>query len=196
MSHISQTQLQAFLDGELSQEQRRRLSNHIAGCSSCEARMESMEALYGLIESLPEQRLEADLTPTILARLAPPTTLSSWARWLLLAELGLGVASLVAALGWLNWSIQSWSDLAWAALQSWVNTGDLALWLGSLWTPVQLGLDALGSLSDRAASPLSAALPVTGWAILLGALLLAGLAANGLILARAGQPRREEGRSA
>lgn len=196
MNHISDADLQAFLDGELSAARHVLVTDHLDGCQSCMARLRSFQQLYARIESLPETVPDLSLVPGVLARLEPRRAISSVARWLLVAELALGAGSLVAALSWLDLTPPAWSSSLAVSLQAWFNPGDPAIWLRSLVTPIQLGISAVESLSASATAPLGAALPVTGWAVLLVGLLLAGLAANGLILTRAGQPRHEDRRSA
>jgi len=196
MSHISDADLQAYLDDELSDHQRSLVHEHVGACAACGGRLGAFQSLYAEVESLPDAPLHQDLVPGVLARLAPQPAISTRVRWLLLAELALGVGALATALGWLKVSPPSWIAGLVPPLQVWVNFGDLVIWLRSLAAPVQAGISAFGSLSASATAPLAAALPVTGWAVILAGLLLAGLAANGVLLTRAAQPRREDRGSA
>jgi anti-sigma factor RsiW len=196
MSHISEARLQAYLDGELSGPQGRRVIDHLDACKACQVRVQALQKLYDRIDSLPDEPLPLDLTPAVLARLTPRTRLSNRARWLLLVELVLGGGALGAALRWLRWSPTTWGDQSLVAAKDWLNPQAVTQWLNTLQAPIRDGLEAFGSLSASATAPLAAALPATGWAAVLGILLVAGLAANGLILVRAGQPRPKEGRSA
>lgn len=196
MNHISDADLQAFLDSELSDARHRHVVNHLNGCSACEVRLASFQELFAGIGSVEETPLRADLLTGIMARISPKRAISPRARWILVTELALGVGSLIAATGWDNLAATTWVfDLA-GSPQLGINPGDLALWLQSLATPVEMGLSAIGALGASATGLLASVLPVTGWAVLLAALLVTGLAANGLILTRTGQARRDDRRSA
>lgn len=196
MNHIDDSELQTFLDGELPGTRRDQVSDHLADCSDCRARLDDIQALYTQIESVRDAALETDLVPGVLARLGPNRAISQRGRWLLVAELAFGLASMAAALSWLNITPPAWFDGLAQSLQVWFNLGDPSVWLHSLTTPIEMGFSAIGALSASAATPLGSALSVTGWGMLLAGLVVAGLVANGLILTRAGGQRREDRRSA
>jgi anti-sigma factor RsiW len=195
MNHISDANLQALLDGELSAAEHRQVSEHADLCPTCGARLAAFRELYALVESLPEESLQIDMASAVTDRLRSQPAISGRVRWVLLVELGLGVASLGAALGWLKASLPSWSSQLFGGLQSTFQPVDLQAWMASLTTPIRTGLAAVTSFSEGATAPLASALPVTGWAVLLAALLLAGLVANGWFLMRSSQPRPRDRRS-
>jgi len=196
MSHISDAELQAFLDHELTDSQHSLVSEHVDACPACRARLGEFQNLYANIGSMPEAPLHADLVPGVLSRLAPQSVIGARLRWLLLAELALGGGAMISALNWLNLSLPAWIEGLGPSVQAWINPEALTMWLRSLTAPVLSGLSAFGSLSTSATAPLATALPVTGWGVILAGSLLAGLAANGLLLTRAIQPRREDRGSA
>ena len=194
MSHISDADLQAYLDDEVVEAQRGSISDHLADCATCRVRLERFEKLYSRIESIQDGSIGIDLAPAVIARLSPRRPISRRGRWLLAAELALGVATMAAALGWINPSPPPWIDGLALSLQAWTNLGDPTAWLSSLAAPVDLGLSLVASIS--ASVPLGSALSVTGWAMLLAGCVVAGLAANGFLLTRVGGQRREDTRSA
>jgi len=196
MSHISDVDLQAFLDHELNDAQRSLVSEHVEACPACRARLGEFQSLFANIESIPEVPLRADLVPGVLSRLAPQSVISRRVRWFLLAELALGGGAMIAALRWLNLTMPAWTEGLGPTWQAWIHPEALAMWLRSLTAPALDGLSTIGSFSTSATAPLSTALPVTGWVAILAGSLVAGLAANGLLLTRIIQPRRENRGSA
>jgi anti-sigma factor RsiW len=196
MSHISDDELQAFLDHELNDTQCSLVSEHLEACRACRARLGEFQSLFADIESMPEVPLHADLVSGVLSRLAPQSVISRRVRWFLLAELALGGGAMMAALRWLNLTLPAWTEGLGPTWQAWIHPEALAMWLRSLTAPVLDGLSTLGSFSTSATAPLSTALPVTGWVVILAGSLVVGLAANGLLLTRTIQPRRENRGSA
>jgi len=196
MSHISDVNLQAFLDHELNDAQRSLVSEHVVACPACRARLGEFQSLFANIESMPEVPLRADLVPGVLSRLAPQSVISRRVRWFLLAELALGGGAMIAALRWLNLTMPAWTEGLGPTWQAWIHPEALAMWLRSLTAPALDGLSTIGSFLTSATAPLSTALPVTGWVVILAGSLVAGLAANGLLLTRIIQPRRENRGSA
>ncbi len=196
MKHISDADLQAFLDRELPVEAAGLVSDHLQVCQACATRLKSFRGLFASVESLPEMALQKDLVPGVLSGIEPKIAIGPRMRWLLLAELAVGTASLFTALSWLKLSTPAWIAWLTTSLHSSVEPADWVGWLTSLETPVENGLSAFGSLTASATVPLAAALSVTGWAVFLAGLVIVGVAANGVILTRAGSPRGKDRRSA
>jgi len=82
VAHIPPEQLSAYLDGELSEEERRRVEVHLGTCGVCRADVEELRWVVGLVRALPEVEVprpfyvrRADLAPAhaspgLAARLA------------------------------------------------------------------------------------------------------------------------------
>lgn len=91
--------LDAYLDGELGERQRRRVAAHLAACGACGRLHDDMARQAGLIESLPRVEPSADLRRRIMAAL-PERPGPVRARALTLAwrpALAVGVAGAVVA---------------------------------------------------------------------------------------------------
>ena len=61
--------LDAYVDGELGERERRRVATHLAVCASCGRRYEELARQVGLIESLPRVAPSADLRRRIMTAL-------------------------------------------------------------------------------------------------------------------------------
>jgi len=59
--HLSDGQLNEYLDGVLAPEAHTEAVKHLAACVDCAARLTALQALVAQIESLPEMKLSRDL---------------------------------------------------------------------------------------------------------------------------------------
>jgi anti-sigma factor RsiW len=89
--------LSAFADGELGPRDAARVRDHVARCTACTERLESLRALGVEIDAAEPPAPGADLWPGVLRKLAdPPARSREPARWLVPAAVGasalLGVA--------------------------------------------------------------------------------------------------------
>ena len=71
MSHLGAETLNLYLDDELDPAARAAADAHLAACAPCRAELTMLRELYGALDALPLERLPADLTAPVLARLAP-----------------------------------------------------------------------------------------------------------------------------
>jgi anti-sigma factor RsiW len=78
-----QEHLSAWLDGEISEELRLRLAEHLAACPACQAELASLERLDAALAGLEAPGPRPDLAAGVLRRLRRPT--SPWVRSLALA---------------------------------------------------------------------------------------------------------------
>ncbi len=69
MNHLSDFQLNEYLDDRMSAEERHALVEHLELCESCDTRFEEFKLVFDRLAGLPEARLSHDLVPGILSRL-------------------------------------------------------------------------------------------------------------------------------
>ncbi len=67
--HLSESQIFAYLDGELSRAEGQSVSRHLASCPRCAEKRAEAQALFKSIEQLPEIPLELDLASGVLAEI-------------------------------------------------------------------------------------------------------------------------------
>ncbi len=67
ITHITDDLLNEYLDQELDQIQRAEVESHLNICSECTAQANQLRALFNEIESLPDAKLERDLSKVIVA---------------------------------------------------------------------------------------------------------------------------------
>jgi hypothetical protein len=69
MNHLTDPQLNEYLDGTLDAVTKRHCDEHLASCGSCRARLDELQDLFAELSSLAEARLPHDLTAKVLAGL-------------------------------------------------------------------------------------------------------------------------------
>src|SRR5689334_7320586 len=66
-NHLDDVLLNEYLDQTLERSARTEVETHLAHCSDCATRLTELRTLFADLESLPDLRLERDLTPAVLA---------------------------------------------------------------------------------------------------------------------------------
>ncbi len=69
MTHLTDSQLNEYLDRALGRSERQAVEAHMAGCGECRARLAELQRLFASLENLPERKLQSDLSAGILERL-------------------------------------------------------------------------------------------------------------------------------
>lgn len=70
MSHLTEEQLNLYLDNELSPGERAAVEAHLAGCEACRIELVSMQTLFTALDTLQLETLTADLVPLVLDDIA------------------------------------------------------------------------------------------------------------------------------
>jgi predicted anti-sigma-YlaC factor YlaD len=102
MSHLTEEQLNLYLDGELSTVERAAVETHLAGCDACRTELASLRALFTALDALQPEALATDLTPVVLRGVAAERQRATWLRrigWLVPALQGAAVVMLLF-FGW------------------------------------------------------------------------------------------------
>jgi len=94
MEHLTEEQLNEYLDRLLDESACQAVEAHLAKCADCRANMEGLELVFAELGELPEAQLKHDLTPSILDVLPQQTTAYSLTR-ALAAQLGVVAGTLV-----------------------------------------------------------------------------------------------------
>ena len=103
MDHPSPDKLQAFLDGELEEQDSDLVSEHLKTCTSCQKELSRLDSLVTRLEALEEFTFEIDLSSKVLATIQHQDQVPRGLTWTLLAE---GIAAGVV-IGLLIPAIQS-----------------------------------------------------------------------------------------
>jgi hypothetical protein len=93
MNHLSDSQLNEYLDNLLDAPTRRKADAHLRSCEECHLRLAELQLVLSAIEDLHEVKLSHDLTSSVMVHL--PQSQRLWTRTF--------VAQLGAALGVLFW---------------------------------------------------------------------------------------------
>jgi hypothetical protein len=70
MSHLTEEQLNLYLDNELLPGERATVEAHLAGCEACRIELVSMQTLFTALDTLQLETLAADLAPLVLDDIA------------------------------------------------------------------------------------------------------------------------------
>ena len=109
--------IDAYLDGALSEEESRSLTAHVAACSRCSARFGALLRAVAVIEHLPDLRAPDELIPDVLQSLPtyrPGAVLTISARSVAKVEWALGLigavgtAAIIVVLAWVVRQIPDW----------------------------------------------------------------------------------------
>ena len=96
--HLDEESLFEYLDGELPADRRRAIEGDLAGCETCRAALTAVRSLYEEIEALPQETLQVDLAPRVLAELKPAGRLKTYLGWVAVFQALLAPAILLAAI--------------------------------------------------------------------------------------------------
>ncbi len=69
MKHLTEDQLQEYLDRALPASARRLAEAHLRSCGACASRLDELRLVFAGLASLPEARLSRDLAASVLPRL-------------------------------------------------------------------------------------------------------------------------------
>jgi anti-sigma factor RsiW len=112
MNHLTEPQLNEYLDGELDAPGRAAVDSHLAACRGCRLALSDLQAVASLLADLPDEPLRRDLTPSVLANLPQPRLALGW-KLVLAAQAGfvVGIALLLFS-NLLTWfQPQEWPTL-------------------------------------------------------------------------------------
>jgi hypothetical protein len=70
-----------YLDGDLSREEIGRLQQHLQSCSTCSARLDSLEKTNALFQALPAEAPPSYLTDRIMKSLPKTRRPTAWTSW-------------------------------------------------------------------------------------------------------------------
>ena len=69
MKHLTETQLNEYLDDVLDSTARAHMDAHLSDCADCRDRLASLQAVFQTLTSLPEETPGRDLTPFVMQSL-------------------------------------------------------------------------------------------------------------------------------
>ncbi len=69
MTHLTDSQLNEYLDQVLDALEKQECDLHLSSCSECRARLDQLQHLFASLDNLPERSLQRDLSASIVNRL-------------------------------------------------------------------------------------------------------------------------------
>ena len=111
--------IDAYLDGALSEEESRRLTEHVTACGRCSAQFAALLRAVAVLEDLPDLPAPDELIPNVLQNLPayrPGAVLMVSARsvarieWALGLTGAVGTAAIIVALAWVVRQMPGWWD--------------------------------------------------------------------------------------
>jgi predicted anti-sigma-YlaC factor YlaD len=94
MNHLTETQLNEYLDEALSAAQQRRVEAHLSKCAACRAELKTLRGIFHTLASLPEVDLQRDLTPSVMRNASRQNIAFGW-KLALAAQAGLALGLII-----------------------------------------------------------------------------------------------------
>jgi hypothetical protein len=96
--HVTDTQLNEYLDNETTSERRAEIELHLSSCDECAARLAALQALFAEIESLPDLELTSNIAVRVITTGdLPVPQLSRWLTLTATLQAALALIALIAA---------------------------------------------------------------------------------------------------
>ncbi len=110
MKHITETQLNEYLDGTLDKRLSQAIKAHLSICGDCRRALNELRNLTAVLITLPDEPTPRHLTAFVLAKLPQPRTRLGW-KLVLAAQAGIAIGTVIILLSNL---------LAWFQPQEWL----------------------------------------------------------------------------
>jgi hypothetical protein len=94
MEHLTEEQLNEYLDELLDESACQAVETHLAKCADCRGQMDGLELVFANLGELPDEQLQHDLTPAVLEKLPQKLQVHVWTRTLA-AQVGVVAGTLV-----------------------------------------------------------------------------------------------------
>lgn len=94
MTHITNSQLNEYLDDELDTQQREAVEAHLATCVVCQGELAALETLFSELATLPEVAFTGDVAEAVVSQVEQEEALSGWPLWVLAIQAFVGVGLL------------------------------------------------------------------------------------------------------
>jgi len=101
MKHMTETQLNEYLDGALEASQQALMQVHLSDCAVCRARLVSLQTVFEALAALPEETSERDLTPSVLQAL-PHSSSGLGLRLVFAMQAGISLGLMLLFLPFMN----------------------------------------------------------------------------------------------
>ena len=189
MSHLTPDLLNLYLDDQLELSARAAADAHLNGCAQCRSELAALRAISVALDALQPEPLPIDLTPQVLARIAPARR--HWRDAVAGALLGAQVVLAALLAGWLAPTVSGWrrDDLsAWPGPSALDRGSALLTWLNARTGEFQA---ALVGLARTGSAPFVGITPAQ-WILVVVAVGVVWLVGNRLLLAVPDAPRRRQ----
>lgn len=120
MTHITNIQLNEYLDGQLDGDQQQVVEAHLAVCGTCRAELADLQALFAELAALPEVAFDGNVAEEVVSELNQQEAFGSWPVWLLAiqAAVGMGLMALLwPSIQWLLRFVSETTETAVITLQ-------------------------------------------------------------------------------
>lgn len=101
MDHLSETQLNEYLDGLMEASAQPAIEAHLSECAVCRVRLADLQSVFLALAALPETPPERDLTPLILKNLPEHVFGLAW-RLAFAVQAGMSLGLLLLIFPWLT----------------------------------------------------------------------------------------------
>ena len=135
MNHLTEPQLNEYLDEALSAAKRRQVEIHLSECPDCRAKLAALQGVFQALAALPEQTLSRDLGPSIQKSLSTSRPALGW-RLVLAVQAGLALGIFLLLGRFASGLVRVGLDLRPLMFSGMNFVGQLSLRLPKLYSPI------------------------------------------------------------
>ncbi|GAB4275031.1 MAG: hypothetical protein Kow0080_23950 [Candidatus Promineifilaceae bacterium] len=170
MNHLTDEQLNEYLDDMLAEAEKTAVEAHLHQCESCRAQLQALQVVFAALNEVAAVVLPVDVETAVLQNLPASTATPAWVWALITLEL-----AAAAAMTWvLRPTAQTWLAAMRQQAQSFITSWQIPS-LSNTWQTVT-------AVFQRLPAPPTLTLPAIQWAVLIGLAFTGWLLANRILL--------------
>lgn len=170
MTHLTDEQLNEYLDGVLAGAEKTAVEAHLRQCASCRAQLQELQIVFAALDEVAAVELPVDVETAVLQNLPTTAPTPTWVWALITVELAAAAAMI--------WALRPTAQAWLAAIHHWAQslmTGWRLPSLNDTW-------QTMTAVFRHLPTPPALALPTTQWAVLIGLAFTGWLLANRILL--------------
>lgn len=113
-AHLSDADLNAWLDGALDPMARAAAATHLAVCHACAERLTNLQVVFASLDAWPDTPLQRDLSPGVLAAISKTRPITGRLRGALIAQAAAALVVLSLSMPVFTGGMESLDVSAWA----------------------------------------------------------------------------------
>lgn len=174
MTHLTDMQLNEYLDDMLAEAEKTAVEAHLRQCESCRVQLQQLQVVFAALDEVAAVELPVDVETAVLQNLPAAAPTPTWVWALIAMEL-----AAAAAMTWaLRWALRPTAQAWLSAMRQWAQsliTGWQMPSLSDTWQTIT-------AVFQQLPTPPTLTLPTVQWAVLIGLAFTGWLLANRILL--------------